>query len=636
MVPDITPAQPPTFVLIAMAQNDAAKRAASMLTIAQLKFKQALKKDDSSESRLPPVAIELSAQFLSDLDAVLKQSTPANVQKCTAWIVKHVASSRIRVASLGDYLISVSRSIMVDQPTSAAVPAVKTAARDRFVPLLIINDVLHTDKYHQRNTGKTGIFGRESMSFIPELIELAAAYSPEKDSQAEKKLRALLNYWAINQLLSADDLKSLQEQAEEALLIAQGVTPVRRRNYLLPEYHGDRNAPWHELPASYMLEQMIKRPNRPIDPRKIKVAKFDKKPVSAHVRKLLDNYFENIDLKYVPTGDNPNGETKKHKLWLDPMGQLVKQNKETGEIDTVYNGYGWSMKLCQDMQEDGVPQTIKVAREEAQREEDMEVLRPAPQQRHSDRRYSPSPRRRLSTSSESDYRQDRGGRSRHSSRSSFDSRPASRSENRPRSRSRHRTSSRTGRRSSPDRGRNYPESQRDQQRPPPRPYGGTSAGPGQQWNRPDASGRGQGMPNSSQYPPPPPPAGARGFSQAPPFPPGAPPFPPPPPMANQYAGQQFPPPPPFQPGAFPGGIPPPPPPNYIGPFPPPPPNVAAMQNQPYNFGGNQFGNSAGHGQTGGPGQGRGNFQGGRGGFRGGGYNNRGGYGGQQRGQRGGW
>ncbi|EAT81610.2 hypothetical protein SNOG_11111 [Parastagonospora nodorum SN15] len=371
MVPDITPAQPPTFVLIAMAQNDAAKRAASMLTIAQLKFKQALKKDDSSESRLPPVAIELSAQFLSDLDAVLKQT----------WIVKHVASSRIRVASLGDYLISVSRSIMVDQPTSAAVPAVKTAARGRFVPLLIINDVLHTDKYHQRNTGKTGIFGRESMSFIPELIELAAAYSPEKDSQAEKKLRALLNYWAINQLLSADDLKSLQEQAEEALLIAQGVTPVRRRNYLLPEYHGDRNAPWHELPASYMLEQMIKHPNRPIDPRRIKVAKFDKKPVSAHVRKLLDNYFENIDLKYVPTGDNPNGETKKHKLWLDPMGQLVKQNKETGEIDTVYNGYGWSMKLCQDMQEDGVPQTIKVAREEAQREEDMEVLRPAPQQR---------------------------------------------------------------------------------------------------------------------------------------------------------------------------------------------------------------------------------------------------------------
>jgi hypothetical protein len=67
-------------ISVVMAQNEASKRAASMLTIAQHKFKQALKKEDSHESRLPPVAVELSAQFLSDLDAVLKQSTPVNVQ----------------------------------------------------------------------------------------------------------------------------------------------------------------------------------------------------------------------------------------------------------------------------------------------------------------------------------------------------------------------------------------------------------------------------------------------------------------------------------------------------------------------------------------------------------------------------
>lgn len=63
-----------------MAQNEASKRAASMLTIAQHKFKQALKKEDIHESRLPPVAVELSAQFLSDLDAALKQNTSVNVQ----------------------------------------------------------------------------------------------------------------------------------------------------------------------------------------------------------------------------------------------------------------------------------------------------------------------------------------------------------------------------------------------------------------------------------------------------------------------------------------------------------------------------------------------------------------------------
>jgi electron transfer flavoprotein alpha subunit len=63
----------------AMSKSDNSKRAASMLTIAQHKFKQALKKEDN-QYHTPPVAIELSAQFLSDLDAVLKQNTPANVQ----------------------------------------------------------------------------------------------------------------------------------------------------------------------------------------------------------------------------------------------------------------------------------------------------------------------------------------------------------------------------------------------------------------------------------------------------------------------------------------------------------------------------------------------------------------------------
>ncbi|RYF34170.1 MAG: hypothetical protein EOO38_29675, partial [Cytophagaceae bacterium] len=311
--------------------------------------------------------------------------------------------------------------------------------------MLIVNDVLHTEKYHQRSTAKPGIFSKESGSFIPELVGLAAACICEKESQAEAKLRGILNYWAVNVLVSTDDLKAVRERADEALLVAQGGTPLRKRNYLLPEYHGDRNAPWYDLPAAYMLDQMIIKPNRPIDPRRIKVAKLDKKPVSLHVRKLLDNYFENIDLKYVPTGDNPTGETHKYRLWLDPMGQLVKQNKESGETNTVCNGYGWSTKLCQDMQKDGVPESIRKAREVAQREEEMEMARPPPQQRNKPtRQYSRSPhspQRRRSPSTDSEYgrhrsRHDRS-QSRHSSRSSYDSRD-SRSRERPRSSSRHR------------------------------------------------------------------------------------------------------------------------------------------------------------------------------------------------------
>lgn len=62
-----------------MAQNDNSKRAATAMTIAQHKFKHSLKKEDN-EARSPAVSVELTSQFLSDLDAALKQNTPANVQ----------------------------------------------------------------------------------------------------------------------------------------------------------------------------------------------------------------------------------------------------------------------------------------------------------------------------------------------------------------------------------------------------------------------------------------------------------------------------------------------------------------------------------------------------------------------------
>ncbi|EMD67257.1 hypothetical protein COCSADRAFT_63073, partial [Bipolaris sorokiniana ND90Pr] len=348
-----------------MAPSDDAKRATTILTIAQLKFKQAIKKTDN-EDRLPPVSVEVSSQLFSGINAVLQQNTRVNVQKCTEWIVKHIAPSKARIALLGDYLISVSKSIVLDLNNPVVA---KKAVRNRMDLLLIVNDVLHTDKFHRRSTMKQGIFSDVCGSFVAELIEQAATCITEKDSQPEKKLKAIINYWAVNQLVSADCLKLCRDRADEALSIAHGGTPVRKRNYLLPEYHGDRTAPWYDLPASYMLEPMIKYPNRPIDPSQIKIQKLDKKPVSPHVRNLLDNFFEKIDLKYRPTGDNPTGETARYKLFLDPMGQLVKQDKETGETTTVANGYGWSMKFCQDMQKHGFPEDIKVAREDIERME---------------------------------------------------------------------------------------------------------------------------------------------------------------------------------------------------------------------------------------------------------------------------
>jgi hypothetical protein len=62
-----------------MAPNDDVKRATSVLTIAQIKFKQALKKTDN-EDRLPPISVEVSSQLFTNVDAVLKQNTRVNIQ----------------------------------------------------------------------------------------------------------------------------------------------------------------------------------------------------------------------------------------------------------------------------------------------------------------------------------------------------------------------------------------------------------------------------------------------------------------------------------------------------------------------------------------------------------------------------
>lgn len=62
-----------------MARSDDAKRATTVITIAQLKFKQGLKKEEP-EARLPAVTVETCLGFFSALDAVLAQNTPVNIQ----------------------------------------------------------------------------------------------------------------------------------------------------------------------------------------------------------------------------------------------------------------------------------------------------------------------------------------------------------------------------------------------------------------------------------------------------------------------------------------------------------------------------------------------------------------------------
>ncbi|KAF1954163.1 hypothetical protein CC80DRAFT_449458 [Byssothecium circinans] len=573
-----------------MTSTDEIRRAETNLRIAQFKFKQGFKKDE----RFAP-AIDV-ARFYDDLNAVLEKNTPASIQTCKEWILTHIAPYKSRIAVLGEYLVSVSKSIIVDAPAKTA--SLEKAARNRLDILLVISDVLHAARHHHQGQDTQGTVARELRPYVEELVDLAAACAAVKDSSAEKKLKGLINFWAASRCVDADDLDAIRERAKEGLAIAQGGSVLKKRNYALPEWFGDRYAPWHQLSASYMLEPMYTYPDRPIDTRDMQTIRFDYKQPSDRVRNLLEHFFDDIDLKYVPTGDNPTGETAKYKLWLDPMGQLVKQNKKTGETRTVSNGYGWSKKFCEDMQDNGIPSAVTAAREEIKRKaQEREDRRREAAARPSPRPYSSSSRGRSHSTSSSRY---------------------SRSQSRSRSRSPSRLRSRSGSRDSYDQRR---RNSRHQNRR------------GNQFSSSPSIFDQTAAASVSQA--------SRQFPQLPQVPDNAPGFappPPPPPAPGHFPGypmQGFPPPPP-PPFMGPGQVPPPPPPHFNGQF-PGAPNMPGFQNNAYNYGNMnpqtpQFNGNGGYGAP--PPQ-HGGFRGGfNGGFQGrGGY--RGGYQGQGQQGRGG-
>ncbi|KAF2448884.1 hypothetical protein P171DRAFT_428876 [Karstenula rhodostoma CBS 690.94] len=518
------------------------------------------------------------------------------------------------MAVLGEYLVAVSKSIVVEQPAKSA-----TAARSRLAVLLVISDVLHAVKFHRDDVTTSGNIAIALKPYIEKLAELAALAVPGSGSVAEKKLKAVFNSWAATACISAGDFETLRERVDEGVAVAQGATPQLKRTHALPDWFGDRSVPWHELSASHMVEPLLKNPDRPIATHAINATRFDQKQPSERTRKLLDSYFENIDLHYVPTADNPTGETKKYKLWLDSMGQLVKQNKETHEVTTVCNGYGWSAKFCQEMQANGIPDRVTELREE-HKEKAAQDLRDS-RWRATAHDYAPdtrSPHRRYSYSSDSRSRSRTRSRSGSSSygRLDHDDRPRSSGRRQPSSRDDDRKSN--GRPSRfEDRGRPSQDSHSRK-----RPHDRQSRWNGNQGGFPDTH-RNIPAPNAyatmsvpQQLFPPQPPHNATGF---------VPPPPPPPGQFSGYPMQGFPPPPPppqhFHGAGGPTPPPPPPPPNFQGPFyGAPPPNVGGFQNNAYQYGNNAPPYQSNRGGYAGQIQGnpRGGFQGGqRGGFRGG-------------------
>lgn len=510
--------------------------------------------------------------------------------------------------------------------------------------LLVINDVLHSDTHHRESENTSATVANALKHRIGDLVELAALAVPGKTSLAETKLKAIIDLWASSGYISAADSVDLHERVADGRAVAQGATPQQRKTHKLPEWFGNRNVPWHELSASYMIEPLLKKPGRPIVAGTINVMPFDQKQPSDRVRTLLETYLENSDLQCLSTGDKPTGETKKYKFRLDSSGQLIKQNKATGETSTVYNSYGWSTELCKQLQDNALPDRVSELREVHKKKAAAAPPKKESRWDSSSRNYgrdAPRPDRRYenntpSPSASHSWSSHSCSRSRSRSRSYDRSRSHSRSSShgkkktgnsRPgefRRRSSHDEGSgynnrsnrfdRRGRRPSDSSSRNHPQDKKprwngpsgNQKIPPQQRTHNASATYPQAAAHSNAHVPAAAQPQRSMSgyvppPPPPPPGQFAGYSMS-----G---FPPPPPPPQQYQGT---------------APPPPPPPNFQGQYYGAP---GGYQNS-YQYGNNQTNY---HNNTGGyAGQGRGNHRGGYQGGQRGGY--RGGYQGQGRGQ----
>lgn len=66
-----------------MSNSDSQKRAEADLRIAQIKFQQALKREESARDAPPPVSLNASTRFFDNVQAMLEQNTTENVQVST-------------------------------------------------------------------------------------------------------------------------------------------------------------------------------------------------------------------------------------------------------------------------------------------------------------------------------------------------------------------------------------------------------------------------------------------------------------------------------------------------------------------------------------------------------------------------
>ncbi|RDW93093.1 RNA polymerase II-binding domain-containing protein [Aspergillus mulundensis] len=483
----------------------------------------------------------------STLDRALSHCSPANIQRCKAWLLEYVVASSNRVALLAKYLVVLSGSLDTgsdgkEKEKQAVRPSAK---RKRLHILYLLNDLFHHTKYHASSTAAFSALCGSLQPHMVELLSYAACYDREKNPKHHRRLSELLDIWQEHGYFGADYVGKLREVVANSAVSgpvttssntpgAESIEPDRKARdgpYVMPSTHGDPSTPYYDLPAGNLIPHIIPNSTVPLQPDMIKPLHFVAGPADGKLVSALKVFLADVDRIYSPgSSDQKDGEI----VDIDELGQRVIRDEITGDILEGETYYGWSRSFCQQMKK-------RNARDRSA-------------SRSRSRSRSPPKRRRYSSASDdSRYRSSRSrSRSRSPRRGRYDSR----------SRSRSRSYSPAPPAPAPAQTQSHPQHPPPQhnpynQPPPPPPYPP------------------QHQPHQMHYPPapnafpPPPPPNYQG-AWPPPPPPQMPNFPPPfQHMHQMQPGAPLPPPPPGSYGYPPGGRgwnqhPPPPPPSGRG------------------------------------------------------------------------
>ncbi|PSS00791.1 hypothetical protein BD289DRAFT_423322 [Coniella lustricola] len=334
---------------------------AAQLTIAKAGLLAALLKPDAGAD-LAPCSRDEIEQLHGLLSATAARCSPANVQKCKQWMLKHVVLSSTRTVAVIKYMVAFSES-QQQQSQQAQQQAgdvnngtehKPSAKRRRLHLLYIINDVLHHVK---RRIQSTSLFV-DAAPRLPALLKSAASFP--KAPKHQKKLLDLVQLWQQEKYFSDTDINVLRAAVAEGpratdptttdkngatRSTAASSTSAREASFVLPSTHGDTSAPWYDLPAANWLPAIEPNSTRPMNPSMIKPLRLAGGPADKDLVDAVKKLLGDVDKIYARTVQY---EGDSSLLDLSQMGELLERD-ELGDLVGGETYYGWSKAFCEKM-----------------------------------------------------------------------------------------------------------------------------------------------------------------------------------------------------------------------------------------------------------------------------------------------